>query len=226
MIRKIFIHLFRLFFRLLYHEFAWAYDLVAWAVSFGNWQTWIKSTLPYMEAKEGKKTLELGFGPGHLQVELILSGLNTFGLDESLQMVKLAIRNINKNFRNNKEERFSKLVRGVTQSLPYKNGAFDCIIATFPTEYIFNNHTISEVARVLNPDGLFIILLSINISERNILKKGLALLYKITGQSAPLEINLSPYLDRLSANRFQVTTQWVDCKKDKLLILKAFKSSL
>ena len=35
-------------FRLLYHELAWSYDLVAWLVSCGQWQNWGRAALPYL----------------------------------------------------------------------------------------------------------------------------------------------------------------------------------
>jgi ubiquinone/menaquinone biosynthesis C-methylase UbiE len=220
MIYKIYTQLLKQFFQLLYHEFAWAYDLVAWLVSFGNWQDWIKSILPFIE---GEKILELGHGPGHFQVELIRLGHNSFGLDESYQMGCQAAGNINKYFRYTNEKQLSKLVRGITERLPYKDESFNCIIATFPTENIFNNNTISEVARVLTYKGVIIILFSVKMYEKNILKKGLALIYKITGQSAPKEINLEPYIERLLAKGLRATTQWVEYKKDKLLVLRAYK---
>ena len=62
----------RFFFHLLYHQFAWTYDWVAAGVSLGRWNEWVRSILPYMQ--EGR-ILELGHGPGHLQAELLKTGL-------------------------------------------------------------------------------------------------------------------------------------------------------
>ena len=52
------------FFHHLYHGLAFAYDLVAAIVSFGQWNEWTKTIIPYIE---GTLLLELGHGPGHLQ---------------------------------------------------------------------------------------------------------------------------------------------------------------
>ncbi|NIV35557.1 MAG: class I SAM-dependent methyltransferase, partial [Anaerolineae bacterium] len=36
----------RLFFRLLYNQCAWVYDLVAWVVSLGQWNAWGRTAIP------------------------------------------------------------------------------------------------------------------------------------------------------------------------------------
>ena len=48
------------FFHLLYHPFAWAYDLIAWTVSLGRWKDWVESVVPFIK---GMRVLELGHGP-------------------------------------------------------------------------------------------------------------------------------------------------------------------
>ncbi|HRJ76215.1 MAG TPA: hypothetical protein PLX90_09465, partial [Anaerolineales bacterium] len=70
----------RIFFYLLYHPFAFAYDFVAAFVSFGQWKNWGRSILPFIS---GTHILELGHGPGHLQRFLLNANLTLFGLDES-----------------------------------------------------------------------------------------------------------------------------------------------
>ncbi len=69
----------RFFFRLLYHQFAFTYDLVAAAVSFTRWKDWVMSVLPFIE---GNWILEIGHGPGHLQRILLSRNLFTVGIDE------------------------------------------------------------------------------------------------------------------------------------------------
>ena len=57
-------------------------------VSIGRWNDWIDCALPYVQ---GRRVLEIGHGPGHLQ-EIFASkhrGL-VAGLDESPQMGRLA----------------------------------------------------------------------------------------------------------------------------------------
>ena len=69
----------RLFFRLLYHQLAFTYDLVAASVSFNRWKDWVMSVVPFIE---GKRILEIGHGPGHLQRLLLSLGLIAVGIDE------------------------------------------------------------------------------------------------------------------------------------------------
>jgi len=101
----------------------------------------------------GNKVLEVGFGPGHLQVELTRRGFQVYGLDESEQMVRQATRRIKK------QGHKANLIRGLAQGMPYPEH-FDTIVATFPSEYIFDPKTIKEFYRVLVPGGALIVLLS------------------------------------------------------------------
>ena len=76
-----------LFFDLLYHQFAWSYDLVSNIVSIGMWEEWIKSVLPDLV---GPQILELGHGPGHIQKSLLQEGKQIVGLDLSPQMGRIS----------------------------------------------------------------------------------------------------------------------------------------
>src|SRR5450830_1634642 len=117
---------------LLYHQFAWTYDLVASMVSLGRWQDWIHSALPYLNGR----VLEIGFGPGHLQFSLNEKDLPSFGLDESRQMARQASRRLRK------QGVTSHLSRGYAQYIPFASGVFDSVVATFPAEYIFDSRTL------------------------------------------------------------------------------------
>ena len=136
----------RFFFRLLYHPFAFTYDLVAATVSFGRWRDWILEVIPFIA---GTRVLELGHGPGHLQRVLLSQGLIAVGLDESPQMGRLAKRNTDGS---------ARLTRGLAQALPFASGSFDTIIATFPTEYFVDPSTLEEVKRCLDNGGRFVVL--------------------------------------------------------------------
>lgn len=160
----------RLFFRLLYHPFAFAYDFVAASVSFGQWRNWIAETLPFIE---GTRVLELGHGPGHLQLALRDRGFVSYGLDESQQMGRIAARRLG----------VQRLARGLAQDLPYANETFDTVVATFPTEYIFDPQTLLSVKRVLRNGGRLVVL-PVTFPKNGFLKW----LYKVTGES-PVEMS-------------------------------------
>lgn len=198
----------RFFFNLLYHPFAFTYDLVAWVVSFGKWKNWVYSVLPLIE---GTDILELGHGPGHLQRLLLDRGLSPVAIDESTQMGRLAKRRLGVN---------SKLTRGITQALPYPNETFDIIVSTFPSEYIFDPQTLSEVKRVLRNRGRLIVL-PVAFPTDGFLKW----LYKVTGESpAVLDESIKERLTGpfLQAG-FQVDIQHLELQSSQLVILLASK---
>ena len=156
----------RTFFHLLYHPLAFTYDLVAAVVSFGRWRDWTKEVIPFIS---GTRILELGHGPGHLQRTLLDLNFDSVAMDESAQMGTLAARNIGGPH---------KLARGVTQQIPFANASFDCVISTFPTEYIFHAQTLSEIRRCLS-DGGRLIVLPVAWPRSGLLKW----LYRVTGES-------------------------------------------
>ncbi len=198
----------RTFFRLLYHPFASTYDLVATIVSFGNWNAWTHSILPLIE---GERVLELGHGPGHLQHILHNRGLFSVALDESAQMGIIAKRRIGSSH---------KLTRGLAQALPFQNQIFDAIFATFPTEYIFDTQTLTQVKRVLRNGGR-LILLPVALPRNKLL----VWLYKITGES-PGDLTES-IQTRLKAPfikaGFITSLELVEVKSSALIIVVAKK---
>jgi ubiquinone/menaquinone biosynthesis C-methylase UbiE len=207
----------RLFFYLLYHPFAWSYDLVAWSVSLGRWKSWIANTVPLIE---GKRVLELGHGPGHLQRILLDRGLLPIGLDESRQMGKLARANL---YRYGYTQ--IKLTRGLAQALPFPVGAFDTIIATFPTEYFTDSHTLAEVRRTLTIGGRFIVLPVAWITGKGTLDRLMSWLFRFTGQAPldPIQEVSEKLRTPFEEAGFEVETRQVEVKSSLLLVLIATK---
>jgi ubiquinone/menaquinone biosynthesis C-methylase UbiE len=158
--------LLRFFFSLLYHQFAFTYDLVSGAVSFNRWRDWVESVVPFIR---GKRILELGHGPGHLQRLLLSRGWIPVAIDESPQMGRLALRN---------SDGAARLTRGLAQNLPFANNSFDTIVSTFPTEYIFDRATLEEAMRCLVDTGRLVVL-PVALPKNRFLDW----LYRITGES-------------------------------------------
>ncbi len=164
----------RLFFRLLYHQLAPFYDLVAWTVSLGRWNKWVESVIPLVQPG---RMLELGFGPGHLQLGLRKHGFTPFGIDASPHMARQARQNLRK------AGLPSLLSQADAAALPFPNASFDCLIATFPSEYIVAPATLHEARRVLTRDGKFIILLAASVLPNSNSNRFIHWLFKVTGQS-------------------------------------------
>jgi ubiquinone/menaquinone biosynthesis C-methylase UbiE len=177
----------KIFFSLLYHQFAWSYDAVAWLVSFGRWQGWILSTLPYLT---GDKILEIGHGPGHLQKALFAVGKQPIGIDESYSMNSLASRRLTK------AGKSGLIINGYAQYMSFSDNAFDQVVATFPTEYIFEPTTLSEIRRVLTPGGMLVVLPIALIIGKSGRDRALAWLFRLTRQ-APAHIDQN-LLDNLA----------------------------
>jgi ubiquinone/menaquinone biosynthesis C-methylase UbiE len=167
----------RLCFRLLYNEFAWTYDLVAWVVSLGQWAAWGRTTIPHLR---GERVLELAHGPGHLLVTMRERGLSPVGLDLSPYMGRLARRRLHKS------GLVMPLVRARAQALPFRDGCFGSAVSTFPAEFILDPATLRETARVLHEDGRLVVAAWALLGERDPLSRFITWLYRVTGQAEPL----------------------------------------
>lgn len=222
----------RLFFRLLYHQFAFAYDLVSATVSFNRWNEWVVSVMPFIE---GDRVLEIGHGPGHLQRILLSRNLDAIGIDESAQMGRLAKRNLTSRAISSVAPRSQNispfhgiaytqpnLTRGVGQSLPFPAAAFDTIVATFPTEYITDPRTLAEVQRCLSDGGRLVVLPL--AMPRN---RFLDWLFKVTHQSPveALEVVQAKLKEPFVSAGFKTEIKGLDLKSGLLLIVLAQKSS-
>ncbi|HZY44793.1 MAG TPA: methyltransferase domain-containing protein [Anaerolineae bacterium] len=167
----------RFVFHLLYNQFAFTYDLVASLVSFGQWKNWGRTSLSRVH---GDRILELGHGPGHLLIALARSGRTPIGIDLSPHMSRIARSNL----------RRAKLnvphVRGRSQALPFRSNSFEASVATFPTEYIVDPKTLSEVRRVTNDRGRLVIVAGAQIGTRKPSARLIHWLYRVTGQKDAL----------------------------------------
>jgi len=208
---RILIALMRKFFRLLYHQFAWGYDMVSRIVSAGRWQTWVLSVLPDVT---GPVVLEIGHGPGHLLVGMRKSGLGVVGLDESWQMSGLA---------------FSRLVgfggccllvNGYAQFLPFRSHSFNTIVSTFPSEYILDPRSLSEAFRVLAPGGTMVILPIAWITGKSWYDHLAAWIFRFTGQTGDWE---KLYTQYLISSGFSVRVEYRESASSRLLIVHASK---
>jgi len=198
-----------IFFNLLYHPFAWMYDLVAGIVSLGRWRGWVLQARPFLRGR----VLELGFGPGHLQEALEQAGLEAFGLDESRPMARQARRRLRR------QKYPVRLANGYAQGLPFQGNSFDCVAATFPSEYIFEAQTLAEIRRVLRPHGRLVIVPSAWITGRGWLEQLAAGLFHATGQAGALEPMLTTVKYRIAASGLAVRHELVETDWSRVLVI-------
>ncbi len=205
----------RFFFWHFYHGFAWTYDFVAGVVSIGRWNDWVRGALPYVR---GDRVLEIGHGPGHLQVELRRSGRIVVGLDESGQMGHLARNRLERaGFRD------LNLVRGIAQRLPLPSQAFDTVVSTFPAEYIFEEETIAEIRRVLRNGGRYVLLPAAWIVGQKTLDRAAAWLFRATHQApqSPGDVYARRLLPQLEKAGFQPEYEIVEIRSSQVLVVIA-----
>lgn len=204
--------LLRPIFYLLYHQFSWTYDFVAAIVSLGRWKDWVQTTVPYLHGH----VLEIGFGPGHLQLFLNKTNNYVVGLDESRQMARQAGRRLRKHGSS------LLLSRGYAQNIPFANKTFDSVVATFPSEYIFDPLTLKEIRRVLVPTGRLVILPIAWITGKRPLEQLAAWLFRITGEAPgkPGPISAASR-DLFTHAGFEVRSEVVNLNGSQALVLIA-----
>lgn len=206
----------RVFFRLLYNQLAWSYDWVAAIVSVGMWKGWVLAVLPYLT---GPLILEIGHGPGHLQVAISQKGLQPVGLDASRYMGRQAFKRVKR------IGRFPWLVNGYAQLMPFESASFQQVVATFPSDYFIQPHTLIEIHRVLSPGGDLFVIPAAWITGQNWYYRLAAWLFRFTGQVPDLH---DPgvdkqILDRFSQAGFVVNLEQITLLNSTLLLIHAQK---
>jgi ubiquinone/menaquinone biosynthesis C-methylase UbiE len=122
----------------------------------GQWRVWQRLVLPRIH---GLDVLELGCGLGDLLADLLQDGYRCRAIEHSPQMVAAARDTLKRR----KPGHASLIVQGSAQRLPFKNEAFDTVVSTFPSEYIYDPNTIAEVERVLRHGGRLIVIEGANL---------------------------------------------------------------
>jgi ubiquinone/menaquinone biosynthesis C-methylase UbiE len=141
--------LLKLAFESLYGPFAWAYDWVSKTFFLGQWGAWQRSAIPHLT---GKRVLEVGMGTGNMQIALTQAGYEAWGVDLSAQMLRQATAKA-------RRHRLppTRMLRAAANALPFPAGYFDSTVSTFPSEYISDPRTLSELRRVLKPGGRVVV---------------------------------------------------------------------
>ncbi|HEU4329200.1 MAG TPA: class I SAM-dependent methyltransferase [Roseiflexaceae bacterium] len=207
-----------------YREFAWTYDTVAALVSAGYWRDWALSALPALRGR----VLELGCGTGNLQVALARRAdlPPAIGLDASPTMVALSRAKLAK------AGLPARLLRADARALPFPNGRFDTLVATFPSEYIADPATLAEARRTLAPGGRLVVILAAQFTADGLYERAIDIAYRLTLQSSPRggpasaepppELPPDHRLARaLAGAGFAVQQRWVPAPGGRVLMLTA-----
>ena len=112
----------RFFNDVIYEGFPAAYNALDW-LTFGAWWRLVRQALAYVPP--GGRVLEIGFGPGRLQVELARRADVCLGLDLAWGMCRFSRRRLLQ------AGLPSRLVRGSVFTLPYPSDSFDTVVSTF-----------------------------------------------------------------------------------------------
>jgi ubiquinone/menaquinone biosynthesis C-methylase UbiE len=202
---RLILFLLRPVFYLLYHQFAWTYDGVAALVSAGHWNDWVRTALPRLSGR----VLEIGYGPGHLQLAMHAAGLRPIGLDESRQMARQARRRLLRSGLR------PDLTRGLAQALPFREAAFDSVVATFPAEY---PAALGEIARVLAPGGEMVVVGSAWPTGSHPWARLAGLLLRLTGQGKPVQAFVPVVEARLRRAGLRVRHEIVEAPGGQVLV--------
>lgn len=202
----------RYFFRHFYTTLSWSYDAVAWVVSIGQWNNWVRTALDPMP---DEPILEIGHGPGHLLAELCRRDRRVVGVDASMQMGRITRR------RSLRAGQNVATVRALSQALPFAKETFSSLISTFPTEFILDPDSLAESWRVLRPSGKYVIVPMAEIRGGALFDRMAAWLFRATGQYADLPASWAMPMEETG---YQVRRDDMNLERARVIRLVATKS--
>ncbi len=133
------------------------YDGLNRVISFGTDIKWRKKVLATILDHQPESILDIATGTGDLAIKFAekTSATNIIGLDLSEGMLAMAREKVKDTYLFNKV----KFVKGDSEALPFNDDMFDAITVSFGIRNFGNlEKGLSEIFRVLKPNGVFIIL--------------------------------------------------------------------
>jgi len=132
------------------------YDGLNRVISFGIDIKWRKKVVELVAKQNPKTILDIATGTGDLAINLVeTNAQEIIGLDISEGMLEVGKKKIKKKQLSNK----IKMVVGDSEQLPFDDNTFDAITVAFGIRNFENlDKGLSEILRVLKPNGIFVIL--------------------------------------------------------------------
>jgi len=145
------------------------YDNLNRVISFGVDVKWRKKILKMVSAKNPSSLLDIATGTGDLAI--LLSNTNAtriVGLDISAGMLEVGKQKVAQRKLSDKIE----MVLGDSEKIPFEDNSFDAITVAFGIRNFENLELgLSEILRVLKPNGIFVIL-ETSVPEKFPFKQG------------------------------------------------------
>lgn len=132
------------------------YDGLNRVISFGTDIKWRKKVLSIVQAKNPTTILDIATGTGDLAILLSKTKAEKIiGLDISAGMLEIGKKKIVQK----KLDTRIEMILGDSENLPFENNSIDAITVAFGIRNFENlEKGLSEIARVLKPNGVFVIL--------------------------------------------------------------------
>lgn len=145
------------------------YDRLNRVISFGIDVKWRKKVLQIVANKNPEIILDIATGTGDLAILMTKTNAKKIiGLDISAGMLDVGRIKINELKLNHKID----MVLGDSESMPFENNTFDAITVAFGVRNFETlEKGLSEILRVLKPNGIFVIL-ETSVPEKTPFKQG------------------------------------------------------
>jgi ubiquinone/menaquinone biosynthesis C-methylase UbiE len=119
----------------------------------------LKTTLDYAALKKGDRVLDIGCGRGELLLHSALAGASAYGIDYSVNAVKIAAQSLHEIAAQDILPSIH-MAQANAMDLPFKDESLDRVLMVDVVEHLYPHElhqSLLEVRRVLAPDGQLII---------------------------------------------------------------------
>jgi demethylmenaquinone methyltransferase/2-methoxy-6-polyprenyl-1,4-benzoquinol methylase len=177
------------------------YDNLNRVISFGIDVKWRKKVLKIVADKNPETILDIATGTGDLAILLTQTNAKKIiGLDISAGMLDVGRKKIKELKLDSKIE----MLLGDSENMPFEDNTFDAITVAFGVRNFETlEKGLSEILRILKPDGVFVIL-ETSVPEKTPYKQGYAFYTKnilpLIGKIFSKDNNAYGYLQESAAN--------------------------